>query len=38
MLTSSTETLTTNTCYDTEPGDSDYVTADGIASNTIAAD
>jgi hypothetical protein len=37
-LTSSTETLTTNTCYDTEAGDSDYFTADGINSNTIPAD
>jgi hypothetical protein len=37
-LTSSTETLTTNTCYDTEAGDTDYFTADGINSNTIPAD
>ncbi len=37
-LTSSTETFTANTCYDTEPGGSDYVTADGIDSNTIATD
>lgn len=37
-LTSSTETLTTNTCYDTEAGDSDYFTAEGIDSNTIPAD
>ena len=37
-LTSSTETLTTNTCYDTEAGDNDYFTADGINSNTIPAD
>jgi uncharacterized protein YwgA len=37
-LTSSTETLTTNTCYDTERGGSDYVTADGYTSNTIGTD
>jgi hypothetical protein len=37
-LTSSTETLTANTCYDTESGGSDYVTADGFDSNTIATD
>jgi hypothetical protein len=37
-LTSSTETLTSNTCYDTEPGGSDYVTSDGINSNTIGTD
>ena len=37
-LTSSTETLTTNTCYDTESGGSDYVTADGVDSNIIATD
>lgn len=37
-LSSSTETLTSNTCYDTEAGGSDYVTADGISSNTIATD
>ena len=34
-LTSSTETLTSHTCYDTEAGGSDYVTADGVNSNTI---
>jgi len=28
-LTSSTETLSTNTCYDTESGGSDYVSSDG---------
>ncbi len=37
-LTSSTETLTTNTCYDTESGGSDYVVADGVGSNTIGTD
>lgn len=37
-LTSSTETLTTNTCYDTQEGGSDYVTADGVSSNTIPTD
>jgi len=37
-LTSSTETLTTDTCYDTEAGGSDYVTADGVNSNTIGTD
>jgi uncharacterized protein YheU (UPF0270 family) len=37
-LSSSTETLTTNTCYDTEPGGSDYVVADGVSSNTIGTD
>ena len=37
-LTSSTETLTANTCYDTESGGTDYVTADGVDSNTIATD
>jgi hypothetical protein len=37
-LSSSTETLTANTCYDTESGGSDYVTADGVDSNTIATD
>ncbi|HVA99748.1 MAG TPA: trypsin-like serine protease [Acidimicrobiales bacterium] len=37
-LTSSTETLTSSTCYDATPGNSDYVLANGIASNTIAAD
>jgi hypothetical protein len=37
-LTSSTETLTANTCYDTERGGSDYVTADGVNSNTIGTD
>ena len=37
-LTSTTETFHTNTCYDTQPGGSDYVTADGVNSNTIATD
>jgi large repetitive protein len=37
-LTSSTETLTTNTCYDTQPGGTDYVTSDGYTSNTIGTD
>jgi hypothetical protein len=37
-LTSSTQTLTTNTCYDTEAGGTDYVTSDGILSNTIRTD
>ena len=37
-LTSGTETLTSHTCYDTESGGSDYVTADGISSNTIGTD
>ena len=37
-LTSSPETLTTNTCYDTERGGSDYVTAGGVNSNTIGTD
>jgi hypothetical protein len=37
-LTSSNETLTTNTCYDATPGNSDYVVANGIASNVIGAD
>jgi hypothetical protein len=37
-LTSSTETLTSNTCYDATPGNNDYVLANGIASNTIGAD
>ncbi|HTW10445.1 MAG TPA: hypothetical protein VME46_23270, partial [Acidimicrobiales bacterium] len=37
-LSSSTETLTANTCYDTEAGGSDYVTSDGATSNTIATD
>jgi hypothetical protein len=37
-LSSSTETLTTNTCQDTESGGSDYVTADGVNSNTIGTD
>jgi hypothetical protein len=37
-LASNTETFTTNTCYDTEAGGSDYVRADGISSNTITAD
>ena len=37
-LTSSSETLTANTCYDATPGNSDYVVANGTASNTIAAD
>lgn len=37
-LSSSTETLTSNTCYDTESGGSDYVTSNGATSNTIATD
>jgi len=37
-LTSSTETLTTKTCYDATPGNTDYVVANGIASNVIGAD
>jgi len=37
-LTSSTETLTTNTCYDTESNGSDYVSAEGVTSNTIGTD
>lgn len=37
-LSSSTETLTTNTCYDTEAGGTDYVTSDGVNSNTIGTD
>jgi hypothetical protein len=37
-LTSSPETLTTNTCYDTEGGGTDYVSSDGVDSNTIATD
>jgi hypothetical protein len=37
-LTSSTETLSSHTCYDAEAGGSDYVTADGVTSNTIATD
>ncbi len=37
-LSSNTETLTTNTCYDTQPGWSDYVTSDGVSSNSIGTD
>jgi hypothetical protein len=37
-LTSGTETFSTHTCYDTQPGGSDYVTADGINPNTIGTD
>jgi hypothetical protein len=37
-LTQATETLTTNTCFDTAPGGSDQVTADGLRSNTIPSD
>ena len=37
-LSSSTETFTANTCYDTQSGGSDYVTAGGATSNTIATD
>jgi len=37
-LTSSVETLTTNTCYDATPGNTDYVVANGISSNVIGAD
>jgi hypothetical protein len=37
-LSSSTQTLTANTCYDTQAGGSDYVTAGGVNSNTIGTD
>lgn len=37
-LTSSTETFTSHTCYDTQPGGSDYVTSEGVNSNTIPTD
>ena len=37
-LTSGTETFTSNTCYDATPGGTDYVTADGVNSNSIGTD
>jgi hypothetical protein len=37
-LSSSDETLSTNTCDDTESGGTDYVTAGGVTSNSIPTD
>lgn len=37
-ITSSPYTATTGTCYDATPGNTDYVTTDGVKSNVIASD
>jgi len=37
-LTSGNETLSSNTCYDTQAGGTDYVKSDGETSNSIGTD